>query len=265
MTTRIGLILGVWFSCVALTSAQPYIIEQGEYAYLHSPWLFNVEGCNYEMGCPLSISGLLALPTGNPKSVRGFSSIEIEISGNDDLLNDPRLEQTPIASEPLRDFLLGRSLRLVSDDGDAQDYGWADEWLRGDFQVSVSSDTLRLTGGYDHRPADGDGVFFNVEARRTRYGDANLDFLFDSSDLVQVFTAATYEDDVPNNSKWSTGDWNGDGDFTSSDLVLAFIDLTTERAAVASVPEPTDASWAVMAIFAVIARISRQKHSLYLS
>lgn len=53
-------------------------------------------------------------------------------------------------------------------------------------------------------------------------GDANLDGRFNSQDLVSVFQAATYEDDIPNNSGWAEGDWDGDGDFTSRDFVAAF-------------------------------------------
>jgi hypothetical protein len=52
-------------------------------------------------------------------------------------------------------------------------------------------------------------------------GDANRDGAFDSSDLVQVFVAGEYEDDVEDNSTWEEGDWNGDGDFDSADLVAA--------------------------------------------
>ena len=57
---------------------------------------------------------------------------------------------------------------------------------------------------------------------QTRFGDANLDGRFDSSDLVAVFQPGEYEDALANNSGWSDGDWNGDGEFSSSDLVLAF-------------------------------------------
>ena len=53
-------------------------------------------------------------------------------------------------------------------------------------------------------------------------GDANLDGIFNSSDLVVAFQHAQYEDDTQNNSGWSAGDWNCDGDFTTSDLVVAF-------------------------------------------
>jgi hypothetical protein len=57
---------------------------------------------------------------------------------------------------------------------------------------------------------------------RTTFGDANLDGVFNSSDLVQVFQTAQYEDVIPGNSRWSTGDWNCDGEFNSSDLIVAF-------------------------------------------
>jgi hypothetical protein len=53
-------------------------------------------------------------------------------------------------------------------------------------------------------------------------GDANLDGVFSSNDLVQVLQAGKYEDDVASNATWHEGDWNGDGDFTSQDFVLAF-------------------------------------------
>ena len=42
-------------------------------------------------------------------------------------------------------------------------------------------------------------------------------------------------------ASWGSGDWNGDGDFTSDDIVTALADGGYEqgpRAAVAAVPEP---------------------------
>ena len=69
-------------------------------------------------------------------------------------------------------------------------------------------------------------VFDNIHVydstERRVVGDANLDGVFNSRDLVLVFQANEYEDDVDGNSSWSEGDWNGDGDFTSADLVEAF-------------------------------------------
>ncbi|MCA9215514.1 MAG: lamin tail domain-containing protein [Planctomycetales bacterium] len=56
----------------------------------------------------------------------------------------------------------------------------------------------------------------------TDAGDANLDRVFNSSDLVVVFTAGEYEDGIPLNSTWAEGDWNCDGEFDTSDLVAAF-------------------------------------------
>jgi hypothetical protein len=55
-------------------------------------------------------------------------------------------------------------------------------------------------------------------------GDVNFDGKFDSADLMIVFQAAEYEDNIPGNSTWIEGDWNRDGDFTTRDLVTAFIE-----------------------------------------
>ncbi|MCA9199734.1 MAG: hypothetical protein KDA87_19475, partial [Planctomycetales bacterium] len=56
----------------------------------------------------------------------------------------------------------------------------------------------------------------------TAAGDANLDGVFDSSDLVRIFQEGQYEDGIVGNSNWRSGDWNGDGEFNTSDLVTAF-------------------------------------------
>ncbi len=53
-------------------------------------------------------------------------------------------------------------------------------------------------------------------------GDANLDGIFDSSDLVLVFQSGKYEDAAATDATFADGDWNEDGLFDSTDLVLAF-------------------------------------------
>ena len=77
--------------------------------------------------------------------------------------------------------------------------------------------------------ADIDHLVENVLG--TVYGDSNLDGIFDSSDLVNVFQSAEYEDDITGNSTWAEGDWDGDGDFTTADLVFVFQKATYSRAA----------------------------------
>ncbi|MCA9167180.1 MAG: lamin tail domain-containing protein [Planctomycetales bacterium] len=65
-------------------------------------------------------------------------------------------------------------------------------------------------------------VYLLVETQlQTRAGDANLDGVFDSADLVLIFQAGGYEDDLVGNSGWAEGDWDCDGEFTSHDLVVA--------------------------------------------
>jgi hypothetical protein len=102
----------------------------------------------------------------------------------------------------------------------------------------------------DHR-------FWVENLKRTYDGDANLDGVFNSSDLVAVFGAGQYEDGRDGNSTWVTGDWNGDGDFTSSDLVLAFQEGGYEqgaRASVVSVPEPASLALLVCGLMATTMR-----------
>lgn len=79
-------------------------------------------------------------------------------------------------------------------------------------------------------------------------GDATLDGLFDSSDLIAVFSAGQYEDGVRLNSRWADGDWNADGEFDSGDLVAALQTGRYEQPAAASqVPEPTTISGLILA------------------
>ena len=65
----------------------------------------------------------------------------------------------------------------------------------------------------------------------TNFGDANLNGLFNSTDMIIVFQVGEYEDNVSLNSTWGEGDWNGDGDFTTSDMVIAFQSGAYETAA----------------------------------
>ena len=72
----------------------------------------------------------------------------------------------------------------------------------------------------DHR-VDGEDVQMLVESvLGTAFGDANLDGLVNSSDLVYVLGNGEYADEIPDNSTWTEGDWNGDQEFDSSDLQL---------------------------------------------
>jgi hypothetical protein len=78
------------------------------------------------------------------------------------------------------------------------------------------------------------------DLRKSWIGDANVDGEFNSGDLVTLFTAGTYEQEV--SAVWSQGDFDGNGRFTSGDLVAALTDGGYEkgpRAGVAAVPEPT--------------------------
>ena len=55
----------------------------------------------------------------------------------------------------------------------------------------------------------------------TRYGDANLDGTFDLRDVQRVLDAGKYGTTEP--AGFAEGDWDGDGLFTSDDIVLVLI------------------------------------------
>ncbi len=72
----------------------------------------------------------------------------------------------------------------------------------------------------------------------TSFGDSNLDGQFGTKDLIDVFAINEYEDNIPSNSTWADGDWNGDGEFNSGDLVKACKDGGYDPSDVVLVPEP---------------------------
>jgi hypothetical protein len=94
--------------------------------------------------------------------------------------------------------------------------------------------------------------------RKTYFGDADLDDLFNTADLVTVLSAGEYEDAVAGNSGWAEGDWDGDGDFTTADFVTALAGGGYEqgpRPAVAAVPEPTSLTgWLLIGLLCALRR-----------
>lgn len=130
----------------------------------------------------------------------------------------------------------------VDGDGDLDlvaargDYGWPASigWYenadgRGTFNsreelfsldsvLSISISDIDVDGQFDVVVRGCNGITW-YEQRIP--GDVNDDGLFGSDDLVRVFAAGKYEDAVADNATFDEGDWDGDGDFTTSDIVFA--------------------------------------------
>ena len=105
--------------------------------------------------------------------------------------------------------------------------------------IDLLTEAVRSMGNDKQFDLNDDGVVDSADRtvwvegiHRTYFGDADLDGEFSSSDFVLVFAAGEYEDDVPMNSTWEEGDWNGDGDFSSRDFVTAFNRADTKRVCV---------------------------------
>ncbi len=120
-------------------------------------------------------------------------------------------------------------------------------------ELSINDlDALLQLGPVDPFAPLDDGTLTDPQARAdyihntlmSWVGDSNNDREFNSSDLVAVFGAGEYEDEVAGNSTYATGDWDGNKEFDSSDLVAAFTDGGYEVGpgpppAAAAVPEPS--------------------------
>jgi hypothetical protein len=87
-------------------------------------------------------------------------------------------------------------------------------------------------------------------------GDSNLDGVFDSGDLVTVFTAAKYDTQQP--ATWEEGDWNQDMVFDSGDLVFAFANGDYQAGAVAAIPEPSSLVLTLLSVMGLVGIVRRR-------
>ena len=145
----------------------------------------------------------------------------------------------------------------------------------GDFDGNSTLDATDVdlltaaVGGNDlFYDLDGDGQVTDADRRvwvkvlkRTWFGDANLDGVFSSTDLVSVFQIGEFEDAEVGNSTWGDGDWNGDGDFGTGDFVLAFQDGGFEKGPLlaSNVPEPTSLAVQLCVLMWIVSCVRRAR------
>ena len=92
----------------------------------------------------------------------------------------------------------------------------------------------------------------------TYLGDTNLDGEFNSQDLIAVFQAGEYEDDLIGNSSWGSGDFNADREFDTTDMLGVFQSGgfgKGPRITALLVPEPSTPYASLGGTLAVIASI----------
>ncbi len=159
------------------------------------------------------------------------------------------------------------SVELVDDlapgiEGDYNANGALDS---GDLDLNASVGIANRDLSYD---LNEDGVVNTADRiawvnglKNTWMGDADLNGVFDSSDLVKVFSAAKYESGQA--ATWDQGDWDGDMTFNSGDLVAAFSNAgydAGERPGgpnpAVVVPEPTSM---VLILFGCLCFLARRK------
>jgi hypothetical protein len=128
-------------------------------------------------------------------------------------------------------------------------------------EVKKASNGASFDVNGDTRVDTGDISTYIRTAFNSDVGDANLDGLFSTADFVTVSIPGQYEDSIVGNSRWETGDWNGDAEFNTSDLVFAFLEAGFEagpRAGEpAAVPEPSACTLS-LGLLAAIGAIRRR-------
>jgi hypothetical protein len=124
----------------------------------------------------------------------------------------------------------GETITLMSNDAVMQQFAYSDEWFPETDGAGRSLESVEPAASDLQRWAEAAGWFASNEVGGSPGGvgtsavpgDSNHDGVFSSSDLVLVFMAGEYEDNIQSNSTFETGDWDGDGEFTTSDLVFVF-------------------------------------------
>jgi hypothetical protein len=195
---------------------------------------------------------MFAYDAGTDSGVSFKSANEVTIPrGTIEIINRPPLEN-PL---PFGTFTFLRLIPYDFNESGVQDAADIDLLSAA---VRDGSNDLKYDVNGDQIVGEADRQAWISQLRGTCTGDANLDGLFTSDDLVMVLTAGQYEDAEIGNSSWATGDWSGDAEFDSSDLIVAFQEgcYETGGVAAASVPEPAGTKLALVSlhILAVLAR-----------
>ncbi len=89
----------------------------------------------------------------------------------------------------------------------------------GTFDVKIKDTLFGLPSDFAGLPAS---PVNNGSIKIASPGDATLNGVFNVEDLISVFQAGEYQDNVEGNSTWAEGDWDQNGDFETGDLILAF-------------------------------------------
>ncbi|MDG2383758.1 MAG: hypothetical protein P8N76_18945 [Pirellulaceae bacterium] len=126
--------------------------------------------------------------------------------------------------------------------------------------VASGSQDLRFDINGDLGVSTNDLRVWVKEIKRTWFGDTDLDGEFNSRDLVAIFAAGKYEQDI--SATWTEGDWDADGRFGTGDLIKAFEDGGYDmgpQSPTNGVPEPATLQLLLFALFCMLAANARKR------
>jgi hypothetical protein len=171
-----------------------------------------------------------------------IKDLVVEAGATLTLIGTPRVYYQTLSVHPMASIIAPEGQLLpLSAVGDFNADGTLDVLDLDLLQSAFGSSNPQLDLNIDGVVSQSDLQIWLHDSKKTWYGDANLDGLFETDDLVQIFAAGQFEDQTYDNSIWPSGDFDGDRDFTTTDLVFAFQDggyRRGPRASVSAVPEP---------------------------
>ena len=138
------------------------ILPGGEYSYLTSPEGPGIPGCSpSDFECDFGIAGQFSLVFDGPPNTAQFTNLELVLIGNEDIQNDPPIV-APVTADRVEAWLAARVFNQEAV-GAPNDF-YRDSQLPTFALVDLLNGTVGLSGGYDNRLVDGDGLHFNLLA-----------------------------------------------------------------------------------------------------
>lgn len=137
------------------------ISSQSGFVYFPSPEGPGIPGCAPNDGrCDFGISGTISVDTN--ATTLTFQSADFSLSGNQSIQDSPPYASALVTGAKVNSVLVDEVmlLSLLSIDGNTRTYGAPA--IGFNLEAAITGDELRLTGGRDDTPSDGDGYTFDV-------------------------------------------------------------------------------------------------------
>lgn len=166
-TSRLAVCLITLVLCIesftVRAAVQRYnILPGGQYSYLPSPMGPGIPGCSpSDFECDFGITGQFSIEFDAALHTARFIDLDLLLIGNEGIQNNPPI-LTPVTADRVEAWLAARVFEQEPVGAPINFY--LDSQLSNLSLTDFLTGIVGLTGGYDRRPVDGDGLQFNLQA-----------------------------------------------------------------------------------------------------